>query len=257
MVKFHIEEKAIKHFLAEDFKKLDDYLLGWAKFTGITPAPDKKTRDMLIVFITKNFGYFTLHEMTNAFNMAIAGKLPIKDINNYNKLSGQWVSGILNAYQIERNKAMTKYNDEISRVTLIEKGERPESEQDAIMVDAIIRAYNNFLDNPDEEVIDLGNSMYNFLERKGIVNLSVSEKEDLLLIATNQVKMKLSAKKQSVSAVKAMGIQNLIDATIEGKGSEAQREAKRMVVQNAFYDLKNRNRTIEEYLKIADTQEDK
>jgi hypothetical protein len=257
MVKFHIEEKAIKHFEASDFKKLDDYLLGWAKFTGITPAPDKQTRDMLIVFLQKNFAYFTLQEMTNAFNLAIARKLPIKDINHYNQLSGQWVSQILQSYQIERNKALSKYNDELAKLELENGSEISEEEQDKIMDQAIKSAYKKYKDSPSEGLVDMGNSMYNYMERKGIINLSVSEKNELLSKAKNQVIRNLQLRKMQASSIKKLDTQKIIDSVVQGKGTEAQREAKRMAVQQEFDELIKEDKSIMWLLKRAEDQQDK
>lgn len=90
-------EKKIEEFTNEDFKSLHKLLLKWGKFIGLKEAPDDEQMFMLVVFVKDNFTKMSLAEITNAFNLAIAGVLNI-NVEHYNSFSPIYISKIFNAY---------------------------------------------------------------------------------------------------------------------------------------------------------------
>ena len=95
------------------------------------------------------------------------------------------------------------------------------------------------------------------MERKGIITLSVSEKNELLSKATKQVIRNLQLRKMQASSIKKLDTQKIIDSVVQGKGTEAQREAKRMAVQQEFDELIKEDKSIMWLLKRAENQQDK
>lgn len=104
-----MQEIQVKEFNAQDFTKLHILLLKWAKFLGIKETPDEEDIVMLIIFIKEHFGTFTLSMVKDAFNTAIARKLPNIDPEHYQNFSPVYVGGILKAYYDYTLKARKAY----------------------------------------------------------------------------------------------------------------------------------------------------
>ena len=71
-----MKEKRIKDFDSDDLTALHILLLKWAKFLGIKEAPEEEQIVMLIIFVKDHYSNFTLSMVKDAFNLAIARKLP-------------------------------------------------------------------------------------------------------------------------------------------------------------------------------------
>lgn len=247
IVQAHYSSKCIKEYTAEDFKAFDKFLLTLSKFTGIDPVPDEDTRDAMMAFMVENFGLFTLPEIKKAFNMALAFKLdmPNSEVHNYNRLSAQWIGGVLNAYQNKRNETLMKHHRESNKN--IQEPEVTQEQIDEKIKQGIIEAYDNYVYNPEEEIIDVKNVMYRYLERKNIIQLDDVEKTKLMDSAMRNLREKYSQEKAKSDVIKAMEISTKIEALKQDR-SPVRSEARRLAIQQFFYKLLTEHKHIKELL---------
>lgn len=114
-VSLHKNHKKIKDYSTKDYLELVQTLLTLSKFIGITEPPDKETLQMLAEFISEYWGDFSKEEIKSAFNHSIINdKTPF---SHYNRFTPQLLSGVLNTYKKDRNKAIIKYQKELDDLT--------------------------------------------------------------------------------------------------------------------------------------------
>jgi regulator of sigma D len=171
-------EKKIKDFENEDFKMLHKLLLKWGKFIGLKEAPDDEQMFMLVVFVKENFTQLSLGEITNAFNLAIAGTLNI-NVEHYNSFSPIYISKIFNAYlehkkdvmykmhKLEEEAAQKEKNKPLSEEELEEK-----NKENAIMV------FTNY--QSEKTIPDYGYVIYDYLIGKKLISFNKEEKTEIL-----------------------------------------------------------------------------
>jgi len=171
-------EKKIEEFTNEDFKSLHKLLLKWGKFIGLKEAPDDEQMFMLVVFVKDNFTKMSLAEITNAFNLAIAGVLNI-NVEHYNSFSPIYISKIFNAYLEHKKEVMYKMHKLEEEEAQKEK-EKPLTEEEleqknkenAIMVFKQYQA--------EKTVPDYGYVIYDYLIGKKLINFNKEEKTEIL-----------------------------------------------------------------------------
>lgn len=171
-------EKKIEEFTNEDFKSLHKLLLKWGKFIGLKEAPDDEQMFMLVVFVKDNFTKMSLAEITNAFNLAIAGVLNI-NVEHYNSFSPIYISKIFNAYLEHKKEVMYKMH-KLEEEEAQKEREKPLTEEEleqknkenAIMVFKQYQA--------EKTVPDYGYVIYDYLIGKKLINFNKEEKTEIL-----------------------------------------------------------------------------
>jgi len=171
-------EKKIEEFTNEDFKSLHKLLLKWGKFIGLKEAPDDEQMFMLVVFVKDNFTKMSLAEITNAFNLAIAGTLNI-NVEHYNSFSPIYISKIFNAYLEHKKEVMYKMH-KLEEEEAQKEREKPLTEEEleqknkenAIMVFKQYQA--------EKTVPDYGYVIYDYLIGKKLINFNKEEKTEIL-----------------------------------------------------------------------------
>lgn len=182
----------------EGWHKVYVVLLKWCKFLGIKEAPDKEEMTLILFFIKQHFAEFTLDEIVNAFNLAVARKLNI-DPNHYQNFSSLYVGGILNAYKEHRGKHIVSYRQEVERVEMEaeqEKNKPSAEELEEMRMTALLTIWENFRDGDEEEVEWQVHAYYDILTDAGLITLDKEQKKDILQRA------KSICKQEALSQVK-------------------------------------------------------
>ena len=136
-------------------------------------------------FLKKNFGDFTKNEVEIAFNDALSGKMPVRDINHYNNLTPQWITPILNKYKELRAKPILEYEHELNRLKREQESKLTGSEIKMIMLDGLKLAYDTYRSGKKEEVNHHG--LYEFLEKTLGELHSPEDKTRIMSLATDVV----------------------------------------------------------------------
>ena len=79
---------------SKDILLLHDRLVGISKMLGVKTAPDDDTINGIISLIVNGFGDFSIEEISNAFVLALSGKLDI-DPETYQNFSITYISKVL------------------------------------------------------------------------------------------------------------------------------------------------------------------
>lgn len=185
------EHKKIRLYGEKDFVELARTLLGLSKFIGITDPPEPEIIKQLMAFLSENFGDFSKEEINKAFSLALAHKLGIDDIKPYNKLTPQYLSTVLVAYRSHRGKELIAMKQKLEK----KPEEMSEEERDNIVARNVLICFDDYQD--DKELTDYGNAVYNWLDRKGILNLDSSAKKKIMERASGELIERLQANKTS------------------------------------------------------------
>ena len=171
-------EKKIEEFTNEDFKSLHKLLLKWGKFIGLKEAPDDEQMFMLVVFVKDNFTKMSLAEITNAFNLAIAGVLNI-NVEHYNSFSPIYISKIFNAYLEHKKEVMYKMH-KLEEEEAQKERDKPltEEELEQKNKDNAIMVFKQY--QAEKTVPDYGYVIYDYLIGKKLINFNKEEKTEIL-----------------------------------------------------------------------------
>jgi hypothetical protein len=195
-VMMKMREKPIRDFDADDFKSLHILLLKWAKFLGIKEAPDEEQIVMLIIFLREHFNNFTLSMVKDAFNLAIARKLPNIDPEHYQNFSPVYVSGILKAYYDYTERARKAF---ISASKKAEANEFKISKEDAEKeMPMLVRSC---IEDPSKIGIS-GEVVYDYLVELELLSLTYDEKIEIMKRAKEQVKSDILSEKKGEKNIK-------------------------------------------------------
>lgn len=213
-------------------------LLKWCKFLGIKEAPDKEEMKLILFFIKQHFAEFTLDEIVNAFNLAVARKLDI-DPNHYQNFSSLYVGGILNAYKEHRGKHIVSYRQEVEKIEreAQDKANKPSAEElHEMRVNSLLTIWETFRDGDEEEVEWQVHVYYDILVEAGLINLTKEQKADILQRA------KSICKQEALTQVKNEFTRKRIIKAITEHSSKTPEErvltkCKLLVVQELFEKL--------------------
>jgi hypothetical protein len=171
-------DKKIKDFKDADYNSLHTLLLKWGKFIGLKEVPHTEEMFMLVVFVKENFTKISLMEITNAFNMACAGKLNI-NVEHYNQFSPIYISKIFNAYgEYKANvihKLMKAQGDleESDRNKPLSGNDLEEvSKKNALSVFAQYRM--------QKKIPDYGHIIYDYFVKKDLIDFTTAQKREIL-----------------------------------------------------------------------------
>jgi hypothetical protein len=234
LAELNLSTKKIAKFDKSDYQKLYLYLVGLSKVSGIKEPPDKDVLMTITGFLKENFYDFSQEEIEKSFNMAFAHKLPDlknEDIQNYGVLTPIWFGKILNSYKTLRSKELIRFNTEFQRLEREKQREISEIESDKIMANSILVHYEKFVQ--ENIVVDFGNSMYNWLTKKAILNLNVETKHKLL----NEAKKNLMDK--SLDKSNTNPFDRVVSSMKNGMPEDvAKSEAMTLGVKYFFKDIK-------------------
>jgi len=171
-------EKKIREFQNADYQNLHKLLLKWGKFIGLKEAPTPKEMFMLVVFVKENFIDVSLQEITNAFNMACAGKLDI-NVEHYNSFSPIYISKILNAYKENKRLVMHRLYEAEQNAINQEKEKPLTPEQlDQKNTENALVVFQRYQE--DGRIPDYGFMIYDFLVSKKLIKFNKEEKTEIL-----------------------------------------------------------------------------
>lgn len=187
-----MQEKRIKDFDGEDFRNLHIVLLKWSKFLGIKEVPDEEQIVMLIIFVKEHFNNFTIPMVKEAFNLAIARKLPNVEPEHYQNFSPVYVGGILKAYYDYTERARRAYISASGKVDadqfVVKKSDAEEGMPSLVKL---------CVEDP-ERIGTSGEVVYDYLVELKLLELSNEEKKDIMEKA--KLKAIEAAKKQHKGA---------------------------------------------------------
>jgi hypothetical protein len=126
---------------------------------------------------------YTLEDLTLAFKFGIFG-----DFGEYKGLSVVTFEGWVRAYDIKRRDAQFKYYKEQEKRAATELPEKTETEKERILTDATKKAFAEF--RKCGRFNDVGNAIYNHLDKKGLLQFSAKEKRGFMIEAKEQLKNK-------------------------------------------------------------------
>ena len=183
-----MQDKKIKDFDKEDFRNLHIIFLKWAKFLGIKEVPDEEQIVMLIIFVREHFNNFTIPMVKDAFNLAIARKLPNVEPEHYQNFSPVYVGGILKAYYDFTERARRAYLSASGNVDA-DQFEVKKSDVEQGMP-ALVKLC---LEDP-ERIGTSGQVVYDYLVELQLLELSNEEKKGIMEQA--KIKATEDAKKE-------------------------------------------------------------
>jgi hypothetical protein len=180
-----MNQKRIHEFEPDDFKNLHILFLKWAKFLGIKEAPDEEHIIMLIIFVREHYNNFTMDMVKEAFNLAIARKLPNVDPEHYQNFSPMYVGGILKAYYDYTERARRAYIAASQKIEAMQNQVSPEEAESGM-----VRLVQECIENPKRIGLS-GEVVYDYLVDTGFINFSDEEKMAILQKAKEQAKAEL------------------------------------------------------------------
>ncbi len=183
-IPIHFEYKKIKNYNEEDYKSLYIYLVKLCQISGV----QKPTNDILksiVIFLKEAYSDFSQKEIETSFTMALSYQLDIDDLNNYGTMNVIWISKILQAYKINRSKALIEYEIKKRDIDLEKSQEKTQEEVDQYMAKATIVNFEKYKET--KVFSDLGNSTYNFLSRSKLLILTDEQKKLLMLEANKRL----------------------------------------------------------------------
>lgn len=105
-------EKSIANFTNDEYIKLEGNLQQWSRFLGVKEPLEDDQAQMFVIFLSENFGSLSPKEITNALMMGLSGDLGV-DMEHYNTFSSVYLSRVLRAYTLTRNRAVMEYREQV------------------------------------------------------------------------------------------------------------------------------------------------
>lgn len=240
IVKLHLETKKLRSYTANDYEAVDKYLISLCELSGIK-KPSKEVRIGILGFLKEAYADFSLEEIKRAILMAYKFELDIDDINPYGGLTAIWLGKILNAYKKVKNKELQEYNKRKEKLELESKMQISGQDADQIMRQAVISHYTQFFKNG--VLIDFGNSLYNYLVKRKLIDLTPEQKKELMIGAMEVLKIR------SMNATPDNPFERILKS-MRGDIPEniVIQEAKTLAVRNFFKEIHSSNKDISKVL---------
>jgi len=109
LISLYRHTRKLKEYTESELNYLGKKMIVWCKFLGITNVPDPDLQKMLIAFIKKNYSDLSIEEIEAAIEMGLKNELDI-NMEPYNSFDAVYISAILNAYKLKRDKIRSKAN---------------------------------------------------------------------------------------------------------------------------------------------------
>jgi hypothetical protein len=238
-IPLHFEHKKIKNFNEEDYKNLYKYLVKLCQISGVQ-KPENEALKSVIVFLKETYSDFSKNEIETAFNMAFSYQLEISDLNNYGTLNVIWISKILNAYKLKRDRALIEFEKKRRELEFEKSQEKTQAEIDSYMATATLANFEKYKETKDFS--DMGSSIFNTLSRFGLIVLSDDEKIHLMKRARQSI-LKRSQGEDT-------GLKRIVTSLTKGTPAEMERyEARDIAVVDLFDKWIEKNVDPKELLK--------
>lgn len=171
-VNISIESETIKHC---DTNKLEQLMAYLYTLCGFEKMPSE-TQDMVLInFIRNNFSDITLDEIKLAFELGVSGETGV-NMKHYHNFNAIYFSDVINAY-----KTYQRSRKDLTP-KLIEGTEMSDQKKKETHVkwlyDLIFPQLEKFFKGEIEEVLDHGNTLYNYLDKK-FINFSKERKDKI------------------------------------------------------------------------------
>jgi hypothetical protein len=193
--------------------------------SGVT-KPTNEVLKSIVIFLKESYGDFSQKEVEKAFSMAFSYQLPIDDLNNYGNINVIWISKILQAYKINRSKALIDYEVKKREIEFEKSQEKTQEEIDDFMKKACLNNFEKYKENKDFS--DMGSSIFNTLNRFGLIKLNEEEKVNLMKRARQSI-LKRSQGEET-------GLKRIISSLTKGTPAEMERFEARDIAVTDFFD---------------------
>jgi hypothetical protein len=224
-IPLHFEHKKIKNFNEGDYKNLYIYLVKLCEISGVT-KPSGEVLKSIVIFLKETYGDFSQKEIETAFSMAFSFKLDISDLNNYGNINVIWISKILNAYKIKRDKALIEYEKKRRELEHEKSQEKTQAEIDDFMKKACLNNFEKYKETKDFS--DMGSSIFKTLNRFGLIVLNEEEKVSLMKRARQSI-LKRSQGEET-------GLKRIVSSLTKGTPAEMERFEARDIAVTDFFD---------------------
>jgi len=224
-IPLHFEHKKIKNFNEEDYKNLYKYLVKLCQISGVQ-KPENEALKSVIVFLKETYSDFSKNEIETAFNMAFSYQLEISDLNNYGTLNVIWISKILNAYKLKRDRALIEFEKKRRELEFEKSQEKTQAEIDEFMRKACMENFDKY--KLTKDFSDMGSSIFNTLSRFGLIKLTDEEKVNLMKRARQSI-LKRSQGEET-------GLKRIVTSLTKGTHADMERFEARDIAVTDFFD---------------------
>ena len=243
----HIGEKQLRQFVKADLKALDNYLLDLSEMTGVNPPPEPSLRKSICKILYDQFSEFTLSDIKKAMTMALGHKLTLEanQINNYNRLSVQWITTILVEYRKIMAPAIFKHEKHQEQS---KEKELTDEKKEAIVRNGCIECFDRY--KKTNELHDIGGVTCRYLLNVGVMKLRKHQKDAYMEKAKTVKLDHLKRQKSNASSIKMQEILKEIDEIVTGKDLIHTRIVAHKLALKDFFDfLIKEKKHLKEYLK--------
>ena len=213
IVEFSFEKK-MSEFDENDFIELDKRINQWQGFLGVKDIiSDTRIRELLI-YLRDYFSNFSIAEMEFAIKLGISGEMEIEDTQHYNNFGAQYLSKLFVGYKKLRNVVMTRYNKALDELlTQDAKAGVTELEKLQIAYNSTIAMFALYKKN--NEVTDISNSIYNFLDRIEVIPFNADRRAQIRETAkAKYLELKELQAKAPQSKEESKNIKDLVEAVM-------------------------------------------
>lgn len=178
-------EKRIGSFSREDMGDIVDLLANWRLMLGVTSDATKEELVFITQFVYENYKHFTLSDMKMAKDWTIMGKIEVGFVTQ-KTFSSYYISRCLNAYEDYKRAVINEIDSNRDRYIAKKSIENPVKltpQQEAeSFKEYLVAMYQTRKDG--REMIDLGNMMYNWCKKAGLVQSNAKLVSDAMAYAT-------------------------------------------------------------------------
>lgn len=130
--------------------------------------PNDEEKDVLIDFVKRNFGQFSVNQISEAFELAITGELPIKDAGCYENFSCEYFGRIMAGYKAYLiNTGRVQKNIDIERKAIANNDLPLLENRNANWEPHILELKDKIKKGQIPEIIPT--SIYDWLEKKNLI----------------------------------------------------------------------------------------
>ena len=193
----------------------------------------------LAKFIRSDYSHFTFEEIEHAFKMFIKGEFETKPFQQLNAVVfGQ----VMNYYYDYKRIKLFDFKKQLNTKEL---PMITESQKDEIVLDGLKSAFDLY--SIRKKMNEVVSHYYDFLDEKGLINITVEEKRKIFFYAKKTIEMELKDIRV-VSREERNDIKSILKIGIPEERVKAL--AKKIVLKDIFEDLIRINRTIEDLINL-------
>lgn len=183
--------------------------------------PDDNEKKILIEYMRANMPTYSLADMGIAFTLYIQSKLDYNE-NHFGKFSVLFLEKVMQSYKRYKvalpNKIVEPKQIELS-----------EQERETLNLTNALQCFQRYYDN--EILVDWGNVNYDYLDRRGLINLTDERKWEIWKKAKNNLKSAAGIKTMTQKTSRKL---SEIIQSIDHKDEGVKAEAKRIALREYF-----------------------